>query len=158
LQDFEKRVKTLLRNQDMDGIMSNRIRILIVEDEMPLAMAMVRVLTMVGCDVDAAHTGKRAVEKAAQTKFDLITLDIELPDSSGFEVCGLLKQRHISRNTPVIFISASPCDRDRQESLKLGAVDFIEKPFDANTFVSRLLSHVEITSPLADSPFDEEFP
>ena len=50
----------------------DKVKILIVEDEMPLAMAMISVLTMMGCDVEAAHTGKKAIEKAAETKFDLI--------------------------------------------------------------------------------------
>jgi DNA-binding response OmpR family regulator len=132
-------------------------KILIVEDEMPLAMLMINVLTMVGCDVEAAHTGKKALEKAAETKFDLITLDISLPDADGFFLCKELKQRHISRNTPVIFISASPHEDHRQQSLRLGAVDYIEKPFNAGNFVSRLLSHIKKT-PMADSPFEEEFP
>jgi DNA-binding response OmpR family regulator len=137
--------------------MSNKMKILIVEDEMPLAMLMISVLTMMGCDVEAAHTGKKAMEKAARTKFDLITLDIQLPDATGFELCVELKQRHISRNTPVIFISASPCAEDKQQSLTLGAVDYIEKPFKIGNFVSRLLSHVK-KAPTTDSPFEEEFP
>jgi DNA-binding response OmpR family regulator len=138
--------------------MKDKVKILIVEDDMPLAMAMISVLTMMGCDVEAAHTGKKAMEKAAETKFDLITLDIKLPDTNGFELCRELKQRHISRKTPVIFISASPCEQYRLQSLKLGAVDYIEKPFNASSLVSRLLAHVEKDYPTADSPFEEEFP
>lgn len=139
------------------GFMRDKVKILIVEDEMPLAMAMISVLTIVGCDVEAAHTGKKAMEKAAETKFDLIALDIELPDVSGFRIFRELKQRHISRHTPVIFISASSRETDRQQSLRLGAVDYIEKPFKANSFVSRLLAHVEKVHSAVDSPFDEEF-
>jgi DNA-binding response OmpR family regulator len=137
--------------------MSKKSKILIVEGEVPLAMLMISVLTMVGCNVEAAHTGLKALEKAAETKFDLITLDISLPDTNGFFLCEKLKQRHISRNMPVIFISADPCDEDREQSLKLGAVDYIEKPFEPGNFVSRLFSHLE-KAPTTNSPFDEEFP
>jgi DNA-binding response OmpR family regulator len=153
---MSKNVKILLVD-GCDQVMNRSPKILIVEDEMPLAMLMINVLTMVGCDVEAVHTGKKALEKAAQTKFDLITLDISLPDADGFLLCKELKERHISRHTPVIFISASPHDEDRKQSLKLGAVDYIEKPFNAGNFVSRLLSHIK-KIPLADSPFEEEFP
>lgn len=138
--------------------MCKKTKILIVEDEVPLAMLMVTALTMLGCDVEAAHTGKRAMEKAAHMKFDLITLDIRLPDASGFSICSELKERHISRNTPIIFISASADNQDRQQSIKLGAVDYIEKPINASSFVSRLLSHVKRNGSETDSPFVEELP
>jgi DNA-binding response OmpR family regulator len=138
--------------------MKYKTKILIVEDDPPLTMSMIYVLTMVGCDVDAAHTGQKAMEKAAEIKYDLITLDIKLPDADGFSLCREFKQRHISRNTPIIFISASPCEEDKQQSFKLGAVDYIEKPFKASSLVSRLLAHVPKAHPIADSPFDEEFP
>lgn len=128
-----------------------------MEDEMPLAMLMINVLTLVGCDVEAAHTGKKALEKAKETKYDLITLDIELPDANGFSLCEKLKERHISRTTPIIFISAMPSENCRQECLKFGAVDYIEKPFKPGNFVSRLFSHLQML-PTTHSPFEEEFP
>ncbi len=73
--------------------MKNRTKVLIVEDEMPLAMLMVNVLTRVGCEVEAVCTGKKAMELAAHMRFDLITLDIRLPDANGLELCTELKQR-----------------------------------------------------------------
>ena len=68
--------------------MNKKTKILIVEDEAPLMMLMVSVLTRVGCDVQIAHTGKKAMELAAESKFDLITLDLELPDATGFAPFG----------------------------------------------------------------------
>jgi len=62
----------------------NKARILIVEDDTPLAMLMISALTRVGCEVEAAHSGKKAMELATERKFDLITLDIKLPDADGF--------------------------------------------------------------------------
>jgi DNA-binding response OmpR family regulator len=123
--------------------MKNRTKVLIVEDEMPLAMLMVNVLTRVGCEVEAVCTGKKAMELAAHMRFDLITLDIRLPDANGLELCTELKQRHISRKTPIIFISASPSKQDIAEGLERGAVDYITKPFEATDFIYRIIFHAQ---------------
>lgn len=127
----------------------NKARILIVEDDMPVAMLMVSVLTRVGCDVEAAWTGKQAIEKASESKYDLITLDIELPDMTGFEICGELKQRHISWKTPVIFIAASPCSEDVDEAKRRGAVDYLVKPIDATELVYKVVYYSK-AKPLRD--------
>ena len=89
------------------------------------------------------------MELAQENKFDLITLDVNLPDANGFEICSELKQRHISRHTPIIFISARQEKEDLQKGLELGAADYITKPFDPAGFVPRLLSHVK--APVAET-------
>jgi len=122
-------------------------KILIVEDETPLAMMMVSVLTRFHCDVSVAHNGKKAMELASEKRFDLITLDIELPDATGFQICRELKQRHISYKTPVIFISASPCQQDMDEAKKHGAVDYLSKPFDTTVFVNKIMHHARVQRP-----------
>ena len=119
------------------------MKVLIVEDEMPMAMLMVNVLTRVGCDVEAVCTGKKAMELARNRKFDVITLDISLPDADGFQICTELKERHISRNTPVIFVSSRTCAADIQEGMKRGAVDYITKPFDATDFIYRVIFYAK---------------
>ena len=134
----------------------NKARILVVEDDMPLAMLMVSVLTKIGCDVEAAWTGKQAIEKASETKFDLITLDIKLPDMTGFEICCELKQRHISWKTPVIFIAASPFQEDVEEAKRRGAVDYLIKPVDATELVYKVVYHAKAkTLRLGISPAEE---
>jgi DNA-binding response OmpR family regulator len=117
------------------------MKILIVEDDTPLAMMMVHVLSYLGCDVQVASTGKRGLELAQQNKFDLITLDIDLPGISGLEICGELKQRHLTRHTPVVFVTGRLAEQDMQRGLEIGAVDYITKPFGVE-FAPRLLSHV----------------
>jgi DNA-binding response OmpR family regulator len=102
---------------------------------------MVAALTQAGCDVEAACTGEKAMKIASQNRFDLITLDIELPDITGFEICSELKQRHISRNTPIVFVSGKCSLEDQQRGLDAGAVDYITKPFGME-LVPRLLSHI----------------
>jgi len=84
--------------------MSFKAKILIVEDDTPVAMMMVHVLSRAGCDVRVANTGQKGMELARENKFDLITLDVDLPDISGFEICSELKQRHLSCHTPIVFI------------------------------------------------------
>lgn len=128
---------------------NEKIRILIVEDDTPLAMMMAHVLSRAGCDVQVAHTGKKGLELAKEKKFALITLDIDLPDINGHKVCDDLKQRHLSRLTPIVFVSGQPTEENRQRSLEAGAVDFIAKPFSADEFVQRLLSHVGKTEEIS---------
>lgn len=123
--------------------MNRKARILVVEDELSLACLMVAALTQAGCDVEAACTGKKAMKIAAEYRFDLITLDIKLPDTSGFELCSELKQRHISRNTPIIFVSGSNSSEDMAEGKKRGAVDYIAKPFEITDFVYRIIFHAK---------------
>jgi DNA-binding response OmpR family regulator len=116
-------------------------KILIVEDDIPLAMMLVAMFTEAGCDAKAATTGKKAMDLAAWKKFDLIALDVYLPDMSGFEICDDLKQRHISKNTPIVFITGKPSEADRKHGLKIGAADYIAKPF-GKSIMQQLLRHV----------------
>ena len=122
---------------------SEKARILIVEDDTPAAMMMVHVLSRAGCEVLVANTGEKGMELAQENKFDLIALDIELPDIGGFEICSELKQRHLSCHTPIVFISGQPSEKNQQHGLDLGAVDYIIKPFGAQDIVRRLLSYTK---------------
>lgn len=123
---------------------NGKMRALLVENETPLAMMMVFALTRVGFDVDAVHTGKRGLALAREQRFDVIALDAKLPDADGLELCSELKQRHISRKTPIIFISASSAPEDITESEKRGAVDYIVKPFDMTDFIYRIVFHAKV--------------
>ena len=75
--------------------------------------------------------------------FDLIILDVDMP--SGFEICSSLKENPFFQ-TPIVFVSARFGEDDVQRGLDLGAADFIEKPFDTQDFLSRILSLVEATA------------
>lgn len=119
--------------------MSDKLKILVVEDETSVAMMMVFLLTRAGCEVEAAENADKAMRLAQDREFDLITLDIDLPGGTGFEIFARFKQLPRWQNTPVIFVSGRPYDEDQQRARKLGAVDYILKPFDVNDFVSRIL-------------------
>jgi len=106
-------------------------------------MMMVSLLTQAGFDAQVATKGRKGLEIAQEQKFDLILLETHLPDISGLKICAELKQRHISYRTPVIFLSSQRGDEYREQALELGAADFIEKPFGAKDFISRVFSHLE---------------
>ncbi len=122
--------------------MSDPVKILVVENETPEAMRMVHLLTRAGCEVQTARTGQQGMELAQDTQFDLITLGVDLPDFSGFDICNELKQRHISLRTPVVFVSERSFEEDAERSFEVGVVDYITKPFEAADFICRILSHV----------------
>jgi putative two-component system response regulator len=115
-----------------------------VEDEMPVAMMMTFLLARAGCETAVATTGKKAMQMAGEGRFDLITLDVDLPDGTGFMFCSRLKELPRFRDTPVVFVSGRSCLEDQQHGLEVGAVDYITKPFGVE-FVPRLLSHIKQT-------------
>ncbi len=126
--------------------MTAKAKILVVDDQMPVALMMVFLLTRAGCDAQAATNAEKALRLAQTEVFDLITLDVEMPGSSGFDLFRLLKQIPHLKETPVVFVSGNAAIENQQHGLDLGAADFIEKPFDTQDFLSRILSLVEETA------------
>jgi len=122
--------------------MTDRINILIVEDEMPVAMMMAYLLTQAGCEVQTAWNAERGMKLAQTRGFDLITLDVNLPGISGFEICRRLKENPFFQ-TPIVFVSGQPCEQDVQQGLELGAADYITKPFEMTDFIFRIISHAK---------------
>jgi DNA-binding response OmpR family regulator len=120
---------------------TRKARILIVEDQMPVAMMMTFLLARAGCETAVATTGKKAMQMAEEGRFDLVTLDVDLPDGDGFILCSRLKEHPRFCDTPVVFVSGRCCFEDQQHGLEVGAVDYITKPFGME-FVPRLLSHI----------------
>ncbi len=126
------------------GAMSEKIKILVVEDEPAVAALITFLLSRVGYDVETAFTGRRGLELATTRKFDLITLDVDLPGMNGFDICRELKQRWISHRTPIIFLSGNALEERRAMALELGAVDFIAKPFIVDDFMERVALHISV--------------
>ena len=123
--------------------MNRVVKILIVEDDMPVAMMIAYLLTRAQCEVAFAHTAKKGMQLAEAGDFDLITLDVDLPDGNGFNLCGHLKAHPRLSGTPIVFVSARCCIEDQQHGLDVGAADYITKPFETFEFASRLLSHIK---------------
>jgi CheY-like chemotaxis protein len=118
-------------------------KILVVEDQPDVLATILYLLKRAGCETTGAKTGAEALRLAPGGKFDLITLDIDLPDTDGLELCRHLKQDVHLRHIPVIFVSGRPDEGNRQCCFELGAADYIVKPFDASGFVSCIFSHLK---------------
>lgn len=113
---------------------------------MAVALMIVFLLTRAGCDAEAARNAEQALRLAQTRDFDLITLDVELPGTSGFEIYERLRKIPQLKDTPICFVSGRPTMENMQRAFDLGAADFIEKPFDTQDFLSRILSLVEETA------------
>jgi DNA-binding response OmpR family regulator len=112
-------------------------RILIVEDNAALAKVLQHNLSYEGFDVKCVADGSVAVTVAGEYGPSLIILDLMLPDIEGFEVCRKLRQ--IGRPlTPIIILSARSDKRDKLQGLKLGADDYVTKPFDMEELIARI--------------------
>jgi DNA-binding response OmpR family regulator len=112
------------------------VRVLIVEDERPLAEALARGLRREGMAVDVAYDGDVGHEKAAVTRYDVVVLDRDLPGMSGDDLCARLAQDR--GTTRVIMLTASGTLADKVEGLTLGADDYLAKPFDFPELVARM--------------------
>ncbi len=112
------------------------IRILVVEDERPISELIRLSLTKAGYNVVCAYDGNEAANILENEVFDLLLLDVMLPEISGFELMEYIKPT----GTPVIFITAKNSLQDRVKGLKMGAEDYIVKPFE----IMELLARIEV--------------
>lgn len=119
-----------------------KVKILIVEDEAPVAITMSFLLTRAGCETQVASSRAEAMQMAQTIRFDLITLDVNMPDANGYILCADLKKDPRLCHIPVVFVSGRCSLEDQQRGLEAGAADYITKPFGALEFASRLLSHI----------------
>jgi two-component system alkaline phosphatase synthesis response regulator PhoP len=110
--------------------------ILIVEDEEALRMTLGDRLQSHGYSVDFASDGDEGTEKATQLPFDLIILDIMLPQKSGLEVCTDIRRAGLA--TPILLLTARGQVNDKVVGLKLGADDYVTKPFDTLELMARI--------------------
>ncbi|MCD8511748.1 MAG: response regulator transcription factor [Bacillus sp. (in: Bacteria)] len=110
--------------------------ILIVEDEASIVTLLQFNLEKSGFSVTTAMDGKTAFEKAVQGTYDLIVLDIMLPEMDGLEVCKQLRQNKVL--TPILMLTAKEEEFDRILGLELGADDYLTKPFSPREVIARI--------------------
>lgn len=111
-------------------------RVLVVDDEPQLVRALVLNLANRGYDVVTAATGRSALDHVADTPPDVVLLDLGLPDQDGLDV---IRRLRVSRpDLPVIVLSARTGSHAKVAALDLGAVDYVEKPFDVNELLARM--------------------
>ncbi len=116
--------------------MQPRTRILIVEDEDAIRAGLEDVFVYHGYEVDTAAEGREGLRKALSGRFDLVLLDVMLPGIDGFEICDRI--RAADREQPIILLTARTSDEDVIQGLRLGADDYVGKPFSVALLVARV--------------------
>lgn len=111
-------------------------RILLIEDEPGVVLTLTDLLSGEGYDIESVHDGIRGLAKAINGRYDLILLDVMLPGKNGLEVCRELRERNVP--SAILMLTARTQVPDRVAGLKLGADDYLTKPFDPAELLARI--------------------
>ncbi|RFP63380.1 response regulator [Hymenobacter lapidiphilus] len=112
--------------------------ILIVDDEPNIVMSLEFLMRKAGYRVSIARNGSEALEAISQTPFDLIMLDIMMPDVDGYEVCRQVRQHPRQAGTRVVFLSAKSKEADMQQGYTVGADLYLTKPFSTRQLMAKV--------------------
>ncbi len=116
-------------------------RILVVEDDPSIRLGLEDTLRAKGYEVEVVGRGGEGAERAISGRYDLVVLDVMLPDIDGFEVCRRIRNsKGATRSLPVIILSARGAELDRVRGLELGADDYVTKPFSLMELLARVAS------------------
>lgn len=115
---------------------ANPMRALVIEDNPKMAAAISQGLQEQGYAVDTCHTGFEGEETAAQNEYDILILDLMLPDRDGMDVCRGLRRRGLK--TPILILSAISSTGDKVTGLNAGADDYLGKPFEFEELLARV--------------------
>lgn len=126
-----------------------RTKILLVEDEPSIADNIVYALTTEGFEVVWSPTAQKALAEFAENEFQLVVLDVGLPDINGFDVCKKLRS---GSSVPIIFVTARKDEIDRVVGLEIGADDYVVKPFSPRELSARVKAVLRRTSQAVGTP------
>ena len=129
-----------------DKITMNK-RILLVEDEEGLQDTIKLNLELEGYEVSAVSNGKTALEEFARKRFDLVILDVMLPEVDGFTICQTIRLENTK--VPILFLTAKSSAEDRIFGLKIGGDDYLTKPFNLDEFLLRVQGLLKRSTPEA---------
>ena len=121
------------------------VKILVAEDERDIRELIAFTLRFAGFEVELASNGAEAVEKAPVAIPDLILMDVRMPRMTGYQACEALKENPVTRDIPVVFLSAKGQESEIQEGLEVGAKEYILKPFapdELTAQVHRILQEI----------------
>lgn len=127
-------------------------RILLVEDEESLQDIIKLNLELEGYEVAAVNNGKAALEEFASKRFDLVILDVMLPEVDGFTICQTIRLENTK--VPVLFLTAKSSAEDRVFGLKIGGDDYLTKPFNLDEFLLRVQSLLKRGGSTPDKSLD----
>jgi len=116
-------------------------RILLVEDEKNIQEALRYNLEMEEYDVEVAASGQQALKKFSEQRFSLVILDIMIPEIDGYAVCERIRLENM--NVPILFLTAKDTSADKIKGLKLGADDYVTKPFNLEEVLLRVQALVK---------------
>lgn len=128
--------------------MNRKLRILVVEDEAAIRDGLVDVLVFHGYEVDSTGDGQEGLQKSLTGRYDMILLDIMLPGVDGYTICNEIRQ--VDRDQPIIMLTARTSDEDIIQGLKLGADDYVAKPFSVAQLVLRVAAVLRRSQPGAE--------
>jgi DNA-binding response OmpR family regulator len=126
-------------------------RVLIIEDEASIRRGLADVLRFKGCEVEAANDGKEGLRRALEPGWDLIVLDIMLPELNGFVVCERL--REAGCEAPVLMLTAKGDEDDIVRGFEAGANDYVTKPFSVRELGARLDALLRRSAPALPASF-----
>ena len=127
-----------------NSIESYAADVLIVDDTLANLQLLTSILKEDGYKVRPATSGAMALQAIVQKLPDLILLDIKMPEMNGYEVCEELKRHDRTKDIPIIFISALSDIADKVRAFNVGAVDYINKPFQFEEVKARVSTHLKL--------------
>jgi diguanylate cyclase (GGDEF)-like protein/PAS domain S-box-containing protein len=136
--------------------MTSPYSLLVVDDAEPNRDVLSRRLAQRGYTVATAASGAEALAMAAAQRFDLVLLDVEMPEMSGLEVLTRLRDTHLPTELPVIMVTARTQSADIVEALRLGANDYVTKPVDFAVALARISTHLAHKSAVASLRASEQ--
>ncbi|MDX2243626.1 MAG: response regulator [Leptolyngbyaceae cyanobacterium bins.302] len=125
--------------------MSQTATVLVVDDNFANLSVLSETLDQAGLEVWVAQSGKIALERVKYALPDLILLDVMMPEINGFEACRQLKANPVTKDVPVIFMTALSDTENKVQGLRLGAVDYITKPFQQEEVLARIQVHLKLS-------------
>ncbi len=111
-------------------------KILVVDDDDLVLIAIQELLTPLGFSVTALSTGQEALETVSRDRFDLVILDVSMPEMTGFEVCQRVRRMESYAETPVLMLTARSGEEDRQRGMEAGANLYLPKPISPKRLIA----------------------
>ncbi|MFK5947824.1 MAG: two-component system response regulator, partial [Methylococcales bacterium] len=124
--------------------MTKRFKILIVDDAPKNIQVIANLLGDEEYDISYATNGKQALGQFEETDFDLVLLDIMMPEMDGYEVCRQIKKKKLANEIPIIFITAKTDEDSLLDAFEAGGQDYVTKPFNAHELMARVKTHLKL--------------